>query len=136
MASSAASSDEDAITGINITPLVDITLVLLIIFMVTAKMMVSQGVPLDLPRAASASEVQVVFTVAVDRDGRIKVDGVDANDDAALRAAAAAALAKHKDLRTVVSASQAVPHGTVLHVVDELRRVGITKIAFGAEKKA
>ncbi|MBL8718109.1 MAG: biopolymer transporter ExbD [Myxococcales bacterium] len=133
---SAAQNDEDSITGINITPLVDITLVLLIIFMVTAKMMVSQGVPMDLPRAASASEVQVVFTVAIDREGHVKVDGVEAKDDAALRAAATTAFAKHKELRTVVSASQAVPHGTVLHVVDELRKIGITKIAFGAEKKA
>ncbi|MBK7401760.1 MAG: biopolymer transporter ExbD [Myxococcales bacterium] len=132
---SAAQNDEDSITGINITPLVDITLVLLIIFMVTAKMMVSQGVPMDLPRAASASEVQVVFTVAIDREGHVKVDGVEAKDDAALRAAATTAFAKHKGCARS-SRLAGGPHGTVLHVVDELRKIGITKIAFGAEKKA
>ena len=51
--------------GINVTPLVDITLVLLIIFIVTAKIIVTPAVPLDLPRAAHSEEVQVVFSVIV-----------------------------------------------------------------------
>ena len=61
MAGGAQDSD-DAINGINVTPLVDIMLVLLIIFMVTAKLIVSQSnVPLDLPKAASGrSDIQVV----------------------------------------------------------------------------
>jgi biopolymer transport protein ExbD len=48
-------SDDEGITNINVTPMVDITLVLLIIFMVTAKIMVSQAVPLDLQKAASGT---------------------------------------------------------------------------------
>ena len=62
MAGGATDESEDAITGINVTPLVDITLVLLIIFMVTAKIIVSQSVPLDLPKAASGTDVQTVFS--------------------------------------------------------------------------
>lgn len=49
------------ITGINVTPLVDITLVLLIIFIVTAKILVTPAVPLDLPQAARSEEVQLVL---------------------------------------------------------------------------
>jgi biopolymer transport protein ExbD len=135
MAASTTHSDDDGIVGVNVTPLVDITLVLLIIFMVTAKMVVSQAIPFDLPHAASAGETQTVMVVAIDAQGHVQTDGRAIETDEALREAAKGALAKNGELRTVISASQAVSHGTVLHVVDELRRVGVTKIAFGAEKK-
>src|SRR5438094_5981021 len=117
------------IAGINVTPLVDITLVLLIIFMVTAKIMVSQSIPSDLPKAASGEQTQAVFTVTVDADGRVLADGRPV-DDAALRSAGAAALAKSSDLRTVVQAPSGATHGAVIHVVDELRQVGIVKLGF------
>jgi biopolymer transport protein ExbD len=132
MAMSGAAQD-DAIVGINVTPLVDITLVLLIIFMVTAKIIVSQAVPLDLPKAATAGEVQAVFVVDLDRDGRIRVDGKPVDGDGALVDAGRAALVRASDVRTVVQASSAVPHGTVIHVLDLLRRAGIQKIAFGVD---
>ena len=51
------------ITGINVTPMVDVTLVLLVIFIVTAKIVVTPAVPLDLPPASKSEEVQVVFSV-------------------------------------------------------------------------
>lgn len=132
----AASTDsgDDGIVGINVTPLVDITLVLLIIFMVTAKLIVSQAVPLDLPKAASAGETQTVFVVSIDDKGVVRADGQEVNDDGALRAAARVALQKTKELRTVIQASRAATHGTVLHVLDTLRVEGVTKVAFGAEK--
>ncbi len=130
-----AQSDNDGITGINVTPLVDITLVLLIIFMVTAKLIVSQAIPLDLPTAAKPGETQQVFVVSVDASGAVHANGKPAPDDAALRRAAADALATTKDLRAVIQASRAASHGSVIHVLDELRAVGISKVAFGVEKK-
>ena len=60
--------------GINVTPLVDVMLVLLIIFMVTAKIIVSQGMPMDLPKAASGEEVQTIFAVELSADGETRVD--------------------------------------------------------------
>ncbi len=70
-----SSDSEDAIVGINVTPLVDITLVLLIIFMVTAKLIVSQAVPLDLPKASTGNQdVQVVFSIILAADGATLVD--------------------------------------------------------------
>ena len=132
----AASSEpqDDGIVGINVTPLVDITLVLLIIFMVTAKLIVSQAVPLDLPKAATAGETQTVMVVSVDDRGVVRADGKEMSDDASLRAAARSALQKTKDLRTVIHASRVATHGVVLHVLDTLRLEGVTKVAFGAEK--
>ena len=55
MAANTQTSEEGLFSGINVTPLVDITLVLLIIFMVTAKLIVSQTLPMDLPKAATTS---------------------------------------------------------------------------------
>jgi biopolymer transport protein ExbD len=126
-------AQDDAIVGINVTPLVDITLVLLIIFMVTAKIIVSQAVPLDLPKAATAGDVQAVFVVDVDRDATVSADGKRIESDDALVEAARAALARTADLRTVVQASAAVSHGVVIHVLDELRKAGVQKIAFGVD---
>ena len=83
----ASSQDGDEITGINVTPLVDVTLVLLVIFMVTAKLVMSQAMPLDLPKAASAGETQTVFTVTIDADGVIQANGQTVAHDASLRAA-------------------------------------------------
>jgi len=124
-----------AITGINVTPLVDITLVLLIIFMVTAKLVVRRdAMTLDLPKAASGSEVQEIFNVAVLADGSLRLDGRPIVD-ALLRERAAAALATNHDLRAVIQAEGAVPHRTVIHVLDLLRQAGVAKIGFGVVKE-
>jgi biopolymer transport protein ExbD len=133
MASSSSEQGDD-ITGINVTPLVDITLVLLIIFMVTAKLVVSQAMPLDLPKAASAGETQTMFTVTIDGAGVLRANDQVITEDVQLRGIAAGELQKTPDLRAVLSASSRVEHGQVMHVLDLLRGVGITKVAFGAEK--
>jgi biopolymer transport protein ExbD len=132
MAMNSAAQD-DAIVGINVTPLVDITLVLLIIFMVTAKIIVSRALTMDLPKSATSGEVQPVFVVDVDREGRITVDGKRLETDEALLDAARQALVRSADVRTVVQAEAAVSHGVVIHVLDRLRQAGIQKIAFGVD---
>lgn len=136
MAGGSQSNDDELIAGINVTPLVDIMLVLLIIFMVTAKIIVSQAIPLDLPKAASGGETQMIFTVTIDKDGKILADKRPIGSDDELRKAAADALAKNKDLRTVIQASSQVNHGKVIHVLDELRQSGIQKIGFAIDKTA
>ena len=95
---------DEGIVGINVTPLVDITLVLLIIFMVVAKMVVSQSVPLDLPKAASGTDVQVVFSVELYANGDIAVDQQKlANDDACF------ALAREAHKRAPICARSSKP---------------------------
>jgi biopolymer transport protein ExbD len=131
MAGGAQDSSDDAITGINVTPLVDITLVLLIIFMVTAKIIVSQSVPLDLPKASSGVEVQVVFSVVLAADGSTQVDSRPVPNDDAIFPMAREAHAKNAELRAVIKADSAVPHGRVIHVLDILKQAGVAKIAFG-----
>jgi biopolymer transport protein ExbD len=130
MAGGAQDSDE-GIVGINVTPLVDITLVLLIIFMVVAKMVVSQSVPLDLPKAASGTDVQVVFSVELYAGGEIAVDQNKLPNDDGLLPLAREAHAKNGDLRAVIKADGTVQHQRVIHVLDLLKQAGVSKIAFG-----
>jgi len=130
---SAQASDEE-ISGINVTPLVDVTLVLLIIFMVTAKLIAGQGIPLDLPKAKTAGAVQTVLNVAIDAQGTVQANGHPMANDDALRREAASQLRKDPELRTVISASSSASHGSVMHVLDTVRDAGVTRVAFAADK--
>ncbi|MCA9631396.1 MAG: biopolymer transporter ExbD [Myxococcales bacterium] len=136
MAGGASNDDDGMIAGINVTPLVDVTLVLLIIFMVTAKMIVSQGMPMDLPKAASGQDIQTVFSVELSVDGKTMVDSKQVSDDEAVSGLAKAAKAKNKDIRAVIRADKKVEHGRVIHVLDLLNRAGISKVAFGVQQAA
>jgi biopolymer transport protein ExbD len=131
MALSSQSNDDGLVEGINVTPLVDITLVLLIIFMVTAKIIVSQAMPLDLPKAASGKEVQMVFSVELRANGELVVDGKKLPGADALLPLAKEAQAKTPDLRAVIRAESSVQHGRVMQSLDVLKRAGVSKIAFG-----
>jgi biopolymer transport protein ExbD len=132
MAGGAVDTDTDeAITGINVTPLVDVMLVLLIILIVTAKHIVSQSVPLDLPKAASGTEVQVIFSVVLAADGTTQVDSRTVANDDAILPLARDAHAKNNELRAVIKADSQVSHGRVIHVLDLLKQAGVGKIAFG-----
>jgi biopolymer transport protein ExbD len=132
MAGGSTHEADDAITGINVTPLVDITLVLLIIFMVTTKIVLNQTVPLDLPKAATGtSDVQVVFSILLAADGRALVDARSIPNDDAILQLARDAQTQHPDLRAVIKADSAVTHGRVIHVLDLLKQAHVNKIAFG-----
>jgi biopolymer transport protein ExbD len=131
MASSNASDDDQGlISAINVTPLVDVTLVLLIIFMVTAKIIVSQGMPMDLPKAASGEQVQLIFSVELTEAGRTFVDSKEIANDELVGQLAKESRTKNPDLRAVIRADQKVPHGRVIHVLDLLKQASISKIAF------
>jgi len=129
-----AAPGEETIASINVTPLVDITLVLLVVFMVTAKLIVSQAIPFDLPKAATGGATQIVLTISLDGRGQVRADGQEMTDDESLRRAASAALARDPEIRTVEQASTAASHGSVIHVLDELRKAGVRRIAFGVDK--
>jgi biopolymer transport protein TolR len=131
MAGSAPRGD-GLIAGINVTPLVDITLVLLIIFIVTAKIVVSPAVPLDLPHASHAEELQVILSVIVPAEGPTLVNGDPVLSDQALLEKARQALAGDVELRAVINADGSVPHRRVIHALDLLKTAGIVHVAFGA----
>jgi biopolymer transport protein ExbD len=130
MAGGASDDEEGLISAINVTPLVDVTLVLLIIFMVTAKIIVSQGMPMDLPKAATGEQVQLVFSVELTEGGKIFVDSKEVADDDSVGIMARESKVKNPDLRAVIRADAKVPHGRVIHVLDLLKQADLTKIAF------
>ena len=138
MASTAAGNDDDddgMISGINVTPMVDVTLVLLIIFMVTATTIVRQAIQVDLPRAANAGEsTGTTLAVMLTKDGDIYLDGRK-SDETGLRNAARDAAAKDKDTRVIISADKNSLHGAVVHVLDLIKGEGIAKFAINIEKE-
>ena len=127
--------DGGLITGINVTPLVDITLVLLIIFMVTASYIVRASIGVELPRAAQGGEtVGKVLSIVITRAGEVYLDGVRA-DDAALASRTRAAVRAEGDAKVLLSADRATPHGDVVHVIDIVKGAGATRFAIHVEKE-
>ncbi|MFL5305882.1 MAG: ExbD/TolR family protein [Polyangia bacterium] len=121
------------IAGINVTPLVDITLVLLIIFMVTASYIVSPSIKVDLPQAGSGGEQQrTSLSLTLTAQGALYLNGAPSND-AALGQYVAGALPRNPDLQAVIAADRAVPHGAVVHLIDVVRRAGVRRFAINVD---
>ncbi len=136
MAGGAQDSD-DEITGINVTPLVDIVLVLLIIFMVTANMIVRETVEVDLPRAANTQDktVQGPVMLTMDKDAKVFFDGIEVAQDA-LVVKMKEAVAKDKEVRAIISADQSLNYGKVMGLIDLVKEAGIAKFALNIQKEA
>ena len=117
------------ITEINVTPLVDIMLVLLIIFMLTASLIVRQAIEVELPRAAqSTTSPPTTIAVTLTRDGALFL-----NDKAVtpveLRAAVTAAVAKDPKTQVIIAGDKAVSHGRVVWVLDVVKSLGVASFA-------
>jgi biopolymer transport protein TolR len=136
MAGAQQSDADEEIVGINVTPLVDITLVLLIIFMVTANFIVKETVEVDLPKAANGGEtVQGLVNVVLDKQGQLYFDGALVTE-AELKQRAAEQLAKDAQTRAIISADQSLPYGQVMHLIDVVKGQGIARFALNIEKDA
>lgn len=120
--------NDDGITGINVTPLVDIMLVLLIIFMVASSYIVKESIEVTLPKAATGEE-----TVGQSLAFKITADGaLYMGDEPTTREAIAAACQKVKgqpDAMALIAADHAVPHGRVTALIDFVRQNGVTSFA-------
>ncbi len=127
--------DDEMISGINVTPLVDVTLVLLIIFMVTASYIVREAIEVDLPRAAHAGEATgATLAVVVTKDGSIYLDGVRRTEQE-LRARTREAVLRDREARAIISADKASLHGAVVHVIDLVKGEGVSRFAINIEKE-
>lgn len=123
----------DGFSDINITPFVDIVLVLLVIFMVTAKYMVSQSIPVDLPKAATAAAgVPAIVSCSIDAKEQMYVDKVPMSPEE-VKGALRAKLSSDAELRAIINADRAVPHGRVVELIDIIRGAGIEKFAIQTE---
>lgn len=136
VAGSSAYHDEDSagIIDINITPFVDVVLVLLIIFMVTAKLIVARGVNIDKPKAAAGGEVQSTLRVSVDATGKLYVNGTEVVSDAEgikLIQAATTGVAQPK---AIIAGDRATAYGGVMRAIDLVTGAGIRAIALENER--
>jgi biopolymer transport protein ExbD len=128
MAGGSQHGDDDLITDINVTPLVDVVLVLLIILMVTATAIVSKTIPMELPKAATGEQVPSTLAVSIDHSGNIFLDTIPVTPEE-LRTRVRAARDVDEDLRAVIAADGRVAHANVVQVIDILRQEHITKFA-------
>ena len=127
------------ITDINVTPLVDIMLVLLIIFMLTneevTEKMKKPVIEVDLPKATSAQkEPQKPLSIVITKDNSLFVNG-DAVNETALVARVKAAVAETPGIEAVVSADRRVMHGTVVRTIDAVRLQGVEHVAINTKEQ-
>ncbi len=130
------SGDDDVISAINITPLVDVVLVLLIIFMITAPVIYQSAIKVQLPKAKSGEESQrspLNFTIT--KEGSVTWEKEQV-DWATLSAKLAAMKDKNPEQTAIISADEATPHGTVIKLMDALRQAGLTRFALNVEGPA
>jgi biopolymer transport protein ExbD len=117
------------VAEINVTPLVDIMLVLLIIFMLTAHLIAKQAIEVELPRASQSTTLPATtVTVTLTRDGTLFLNGVQVSADT-LRSQVKAAVAKDPKTQAIVVGDKAVSHGRVVWVLDTIKALGITSFA-------
>ncbi len=132
MAGGARQNDDEIISDINVTPFVDVALVLLIIFMVTATYIVAQSIPVDLPEAGTGEDVVTTFAVTLTADGSLFLDG-EKTDELGIRKKIQKALKTNDDVRVVIAADKAVVHGKVVGIIDLVRKEGVAKFAINIE---
>lgn len=128
-------ADDDMITGINVTPLVDITLVLLVIIMITASYITSKTIPMELPRSATGESTPTVLAVSITPAGDLYLDAAPI-DEAGLRRKIAIARGGNREPQAIIAADGRTPHAKVVHVIDVLRQEHVTKFAINVEPEA
>lgn len=129
MAAATSGSDEEIMSSINITPLVDIFLVLLIIFMITSSVVDQKSIPVNLPKAAHAgTEAPKASGLLLDKDHRLFLDG-ELKDSAQIADLLRLAVATDEDHQVLIGADQDLPYREVVGVIDLIRGAGVRKYA-------
>ncbi|RYF80278.1 MAG: biopolymer transporter ExbD [Comamonadaceae bacterium] len=125
------------LSDINVTPLVDVMLVLLVIFIIAAPLMAS-AIKLELPRSGAAQPVDAprFVSLAVDAQGALSVDGQPVPDEAALTQRLQAAAGQGADTELQLRADRSVPYGRVVELMGLANEAGLSRIAFVTEAGA
>jgi biopolymer transport protein ExbD len=120
---------------LNLTPLIDVVLVLIIFFLMTTTFVLSSGIKVELPPGGAAQQAQdsdAIVLIAPDGSLFYQESRVDLQ---ALRAALGRAHQQRPGLRVVIKADKSVPHGQVVEVMDVAKMVGIERLAIGTTPK-
>lgn len=133
MAGSTGSQDEE-IGSINITPMVDVILVLLVIFMVTANFLKKESLNINLPKVQAADpNVAESVQVALTKTGGILLEGKDTDMQGLVRNLEREAKIR-PNMRLTLSADESLPYGKITELMGIIRKAGVTKIALSVKK--
>ena len=120
---------------INVVPLVDVILVVLIIFMVTAPMIMKPSININLPKARAGDATALSkLNIVISKEGGLSLDGKSA-DEQQVQNAAMEESKKNPDIQAIISADKDVPHGRVVSVLDIVKAGGVKKFAISIDKK-
>jgi len=131
MAGSSLYQDEDSpgITDINVTPFVDVVLVILVVFIVTAKLIVARGVEIDKPKASTGGDVQSTLRISVKENGDLFVNGDKFASDAEAITRIKQIAASSTKPKAIIAGSRNGAYGNVMRAIDLVQQAGVTGIA-------
>lgn len=136
MAATQPERENEIITDINVTPMVDIMLVLLIIFMVTATYITRNAIEVRLPEAATGEDVtNTTLALVVSQDGSLFLNGEAVSLDE-IRQRVLPIVKESPEVQAVVDGDRMVAYGRVMEVIDTLRSLGVKNFAASVERKA
>jgi biopolymer transport protein TolR len=123
------------ITEINMTPFVDIVLVILIIFLLTATVMMPRTFSIALPKATQADKIEkTVVIISIDREGQIAINGVRVSQDQDFDQIFTGQV-QGKEPQAVIAADKETRHGRLIEVIDRLKRLQVQRIGIEVEQQ-
>jgi biopolymer transport protein ExbD len=132
-----STGDDNAplMSAINVTPFVDVVLVLLVIFMVTAPIIAKDLMNVRLPKTESGDgKGMSTLGVSVNKQGQILLNGAPVTEDL-LRDEVKKALAADKDAQAIIAGDVETQYGNVIRVIDIIKSAGLSKFAVQVERK-
>lgn len=133
---SGESGDANLMSSINVTPFVDVALVLLVIFMVTAPLIAKDILNLNLPKTESGDGKSVAtLGIAVNRSGQILLNGNPVTAEA-LKAEAARAVRESPDAQAIISGDVEASYGAVVKTIDIVKSAGLKRFAIQVDRDA
>lgn len=135
MAGGFENDDDDVIASINMVPFIDISLVLLIIFMVTSSYIVRSAIEVELPRAASGTNVTPsTLSIEVSSTGAIKLNGETTTIEA-LPGLVRTEVSRDQAVQAIIAGDRRVDYGAVVDVVDIIKLNGVRSFALNIERE-
>lgn len=136
MAGGFENDDDDVIASINMVPFIDISLVLLIIFMVTSSYIVRAAIEVELPQGASGSDVApTTISIEVTRDGALRLNGDEVRNLDELQELVEAEVASDENVQAIIAGDRYVDYGIVIDVVDAIKLAGVGSFALNIERE-
>lgn len=122
-------TDDEPISTINVTPFVDIILVVLIIFMLTSSLIISPSIMIELPKAGSGEEMaKSILNISINPEGAVFLNGENTSSNDLAHRLQSLSLG-NPEMHAVISADKSVSHGVVISVMDSLKKAGVNKVA-------